>query len=55
MKENDEAKPKSKGFFATLKESVRKTSEGCGPDCGCHVKKQEKVDGSNVAEKTGKN
>ncbi len=37
MSKIKEAKPKKKGFLATLKESITKTSEGCGPACGCHV------------------
>jgi hypothetical protein len=32
-----ETKPKKRGLFALLKESMTKTSEGCGPDCGCHA------------------
>ena len=55
MKQNEEAKPKGKGLFATLKESITKTSEGCGPDCGCHIEaKEEKPKGSEIAEKSGK-
>jgi hypothetical protein len=42
MDKSNESKPKKKGFFATLKESMTKTSEGCGPDCGCHAVKDEK-------------
>ncbi len=47
MEKTKEAKPKKKGFFATLKESMTKTSEGCGPDCGCHTeeKKNKAKDG----------
>jgi hypothetical protein len=40
-----DTKPKKKGLFALLKESMKKTSEGCGPGCGCHAddkKKKEK-------------
>ena len=43
MAETNETKPKKKGFFSTLKESVTKTSEGCGPDCGCHAVEDEKA------------
>ena len=55
MSTTKEAKPKKKGFFATLKESMTKTSEGCGPDCGCHVQEETKVpkDGDE-AKKTAK-
>jgi len=35
MPETNETKGKKKGFFALLKESVIKSSEGCGPGCGC--------------------
>ena len=47
MGKTTETKPKKKGFFATLRESMTKTSEGCGPDCGCHAveKKKEAKDG----------
>lgn len=41
MSKNNEEKPKKKGFFAILKESMAKTSEGCGPGCGCHVETRE--------------
>ncbi len=55
MDKTNEAKPKKKGFFATLKESMTKTSEGCGPGCGCHVEeKKEKTKGSEDAEKNEK-
>jgi len=37
MDKKIEEKPKKKGFLALLKESIIKTSEGCGPGCGCHV------------------
>ena len=55
MEKMSEAKPKKKGFFALLKDSMTKTSEGCGPDCGCHVqeKKAEPKDGEE-AEKSDK-
>ena len=50
-----ETEPKKKGFFATLKESMTKTSEGCGPDCGCHVQeKKEEPKDSEEAEKSDK-
>jgi hypothetical protein len=37
MEKIKEAESKKKGLFDILKESILKTSEGCGPDCGCHV------------------
>lgn len=53
MNKTNEAKPMKKGFFATLKESMTKTSEGCGPDCGCHI--EEKKDTAKSGEDTRKN
>lgn len=55
MEKLSQAKPKKKGFFALLKDSMTKTSEGCGPDCGCHVqeKKEEPKDEEEAGE-TGK-
>ena len=37
MDNTTEAKPKKRGIFVLLKESMTKTSEGCGPGCGCHA------------------
>ncbi len=37
MEKPTEAKPKKKGLLALLKESLTKTSSGCGPGCGCHA------------------
>jgi hypothetical protein len=51
MDKTTEAKPKKKGFFALLKESMTKTSEGCGPGCGCHAAdEKEKTKGGEAAE-----
>ena len=50
MEKTKEAKPKKKGFFAILKESMTKTSEGCGPGCGCHI--EEKTDETKDGEDT---
>ena len=47
------AKPK-KGIFALLKESMRKTSEGCGPGCGCHVEDEKGKAKVSEATKDGK-
>ncbi len=49
----NETKPKKKGFFSALKESMTKTSEGCGPGCGCHTekKKDEAKDGEAAQPK----
>ncbi len=50
-----EAKPKKKGLFALLKESMTKTSDGCGPGCGCHaVDEKEKVKGSEASKDSKK-
>ena len=50
--EKTEAKPKKTGFFAILRESMTKTSEGCGPDCGCHTEeKKDKAKNSPVTER----
>ncbi len=48
MEKTKDATPKKKGFFATLKESMTKTSEGCGPACGCHT--EEKKDTAKDGE-----
>ena len=55
MDKPNEAKPKKKkkGFFATLKESMTKTSEGCGPGCSCHT--EEKKDEAKAGEDAKKN
>lgn len=42
MDESTEAKPKKRGFFTLLRESMTKTSEGCGPGCGCHAADEKK-------------
>ena len=44
MDKTNDAKPKKKGLFDILKESMAKTSEGCGPGCGCHVEKEKAKD-----------
>lgn len=49
MDKTNDAKPKKKGIFGILKESMAKTSEGCGPGCGCHAEK-EKAKGSETAK-----
>lgn len=37
MDKKDQTKSDKKGFWAILKESMNKSSSGCGPGCGCHV------------------
>lgn len=54
MPETNETKEKRKGFFALLKESVTKSSEGCGPGCGCHMADDRKKTKSGEAAKDGK-
>ena len=41
MDKTNETKSKLKGMFNILKESLKKTSEGCGPGCGCHDEKEK--------------
>jgi hypothetical protein len=40
MKKTEKAEPQKKGLFAILKESMLKTSEGCGPGCGCNAEEE---------------
>lgn len=54
MPETNETKGKKKGFFALLKESVKKSSEGCGPGCGCHAEDATKKVKAGEAAKDGK-
>ena len=57
MDKTTEAKPKKRGFFALLKDSMTKTSEGCGPGCGCHVdggKEKEKAKDSYATKDSKK-
>ena len=54
MSETNESKGKTKGFFALLKESVKKSSEGCGPGCGCHAAGGKKKGKDGAAAKDGK-
>ena len=51
MQETDETKRKKKGFFALLKESITKSTEGCGPGCGCHAADEKKRAKGGEAEK----
>jgi len=55
MDKTNDAKPKKKGLFSVLKESMMKMSEGCGPGCGCHAEKEkEKAKGSETAKDSKK-
>ena len=42
MEKKNEVKSGKKGLWAILKESMNKASSGCGPECGCHIEKQDK-------------
>ena len=51
MDKTTESQPKKRGFFTLLKESMTKTSEGCGPGCGCHaVDEKEKAKDSEAVK-----
>ena len=54
MPETNETKGKKKGCFALLKESVKKSSEGCGPGCGCHAADEKKKAKGGETAKDGK-
>lgn len=55
MDKTTDATPKKKGILGLLKESMMKTSEGCGPSCGCHaVNEKEKAKGSEAAKDSRK-
>ncbi|BCS51914.1 hypothetical protein [Geobacter sp. SVR] len=41
-KKPNEVNPGKKGLWTILKESMNKSSSGCGPGCGCHVENQDK-------------
>jgi hypothetical protein len=51
MDKLNEPKPKKKGFFALLKASMAKSSEGCGPECGCHAAPAPKAPSTPEAAK----
>ena len=53
MNKMQEEKPKKRGFFAALKESMIKTSEGCGPGCSCHFE-AKKIEETSQKEDTSK-
>lgn len=55
-KKNSEVKSGKKSLWAILKESMNKTSSGCGPGCGCHVENQDSENQRKDApENPGKN
>lgn len=41
--DNKKNKQEKKGFWSLLKESVDKSSSGCGPGCGCNTEIKENV------------
>lgn len=49
MDKQRELKPKKKSIWTLLKESMDKSSSGCGPGCGCHAQKPRQAE---RAEKT---
>ncbi len=54
MSNQNEAKPKKKGLWALLKESMDKASSGCGPGCSCHVEKPKQDKQATAEGKTEK-
>ena len=55
MDKKIEAQPKKRGLLALLKESLKKTSEGCGPGCGCHADGEKENAKDSVTTKDNKN
>ncbi|MCX6640502.1 MAG: hypothetical protein NTW14_08490 [bacterium] len=55
MDKKIETQSLKKGLFAFLKESMKKTSEGCGPGCGCHADDEKKEVKDSEATKDSKN
>ncbi|MGC8491545.1 MAG: hypothetical protein ACP5SH_07390 [Syntrophobacteraceae bacterium] len=55
MEKKNEVKSGKKGLWAIIKESMTKTSSGCGPGCGCHVEeKGGKNRGKGLSGNSGK-
>ena len=44
---------KNKGFLSMIIESMKKSGESCGPDCGCHA--VENTNDVDVNDKNTKN
>jgi hypothetical protein len=55
MDKKIETQSLKKGLFAFLKESMKKTSEGCGPGCGCHTTDEKVTKKDSEATKDNKN
>lgn len=53
--EKKESAGKKKGFLSLLKESLMKSNEGCGPECGCHAAEKKKTKPVDVAKSSEKN
>jgi len=55
MEKKTEVRSEKKGLWSILKESMTKTSSGCGPGCGCHsqepITKNQKDDPSKKSDK----
>lgn len=55
MEKKVEVKSEKKSLWAILKESMTKTSSGCGPGCGCHSEKRvDKNQQDDTDETSGK-
>jgi hypothetical protein len=52
MKKKAEGKSEKKGLWAMIKESMTKTSSGCGPGCGCHSEKPVTTNQQDDANET---
>jgi hypothetical protein len=52
MQEKAEGKPGKKSLWAMIKESMTKTSSGCGPGCGCHSEKPVNPNQQDNADET---
>ena len=56
MSKNPDPKPVKKGVFAMLKESLTRTSSGCGPGCGCHTEQpKEKPKSGPLTQSNSRN
>ena len=55
MNKKAEVKSEKKGLWSLLKESMTKTSSGCGPGCGCHSEEPaDKNQQEDTNKKSGK-
>ncbi|MGE5531161.1 MAG: hypothetical protein ACM3VW_03455 [Bacteroidota bacterium] len=43
MDKQNDLRPKKKSIWTLLKESMDKSSSGCGPGCGCHAEKPRRA------------